>query len=486
MPSARSRDALVIGSGPNGLAAAIVLAQAGLGVTVYEAADRPGGGLRSAALTLPGFTHDVCATIHALGVSSPLFRTLPLHQHGLEWIAPPAPLAHPLDDGTAVILERSVEATAHGLGPDRRAYEWLMQPLVAHAQPILDELLAFWHWPRHPLLLARFGVRAARSAATLATQTFRGPRARALFAGLAAHSVLPLDQLPSSAFGLVLGIAAHANGWPIARGGSQRLADALVAHLRSLGGELVTGARIESLEQLPSANALLCDLAPRHLARLAGNRLPPSYRDQLSRYRYGPGVFKMDWALNGPIPWKAAECARAGTVHLGGALEEIAQSEREAWEGRHSARPFVLLTQPSLFDPTRSPSGSHTAWAYCHVPNGSTVDMTGAIEAQIERFAPGFRSRILARHARTTQDLERDNPNCIGGDVTGGAQDLGQILARPVASLVPHLTPARGLYLCSASTPPGGGVHGMCGYHAARAALSRTFKKRIASVLRKT
>jgi phytoene dehydrogenase-like protein len=477
-----SREALVIGAGPNGLAAAIVLAQAGVRVTVYEAADRAGGGLRSAALTLPGFTHDVCATVHALGVSSPLFRDLPLQQHGLEWIAPPAPLAHPLDDGTAVMLERCVEATAQGLGPDRRAYERLMRPLVSRAQPLLDELLAFWHWPRHPLLLARFGVAAARSAMTLARQAFQGPRAQALFAGLAAHSVLPLDQLPSSAFGLVLGIAAHAGGWPFARGGSQRLADALVAHLRSLGGELVTGARIESLKQLPSADALLCDLAPRHLARLAADRLPASYRDRLSRYRYGPGVFKMDWALSGPIPWTAAECGRAGTVHLGGTLEEIAQSERDAWQGRLSARPFVLLTQPSLFDPTRSPPGSHTAWAYCHVPNGSTADMTDAIEAQIERFAPGFRSGILARHARTTRDLERENPNCVGGDVTGGAQNLGQLLARPVASFVPHLTPANGLYLCSASTPPGGGVHGMCGYHAARAALRRSFGKRTAPV----
>jgi phytoene dehydrogenase-like protein len=470
----RSRyDAVVIGSGPNGLAAAITLAQAGHTVLVREAAGQPGGGLRSAALTLPGFLHDVCASIHALGAASPLFRALPLAEHGLEWVTPEVPLAHPLDDGTAVMLERQLEATAEALGPDAAAYRALMGPLVRHWQALVDDVLGPLRLPRHPVLLARFARHALWPARTLAVRWFRTEPARALVAGLAAHSVLPLERPPTAAFGLILAAAAHAHGWPVARGGSQRLADALVAYLRRRGGEVVTGAPVRSLEELPPARAILCDLAPRHLLQLAGSRLPRRYARQLARFHYGPGVFKVDWALDGPIPWTAAACARAGTVHVGGTLEDIARAERMVWEGRLPERPFVLVTQPSVCDPTRAPAGCHTAWGYCHVPNGSDADLTDRIEAQIERFAPGFCRRILARHTRSAVQLEQDNANHIGGDITGGSQTLWQLLARPAARWNPYTTPVPGLYLCSASTPPGGGVHGMCGVHAARAALRR-------------
>lgn len=464
-------DAIVVGSGPNGLAAAITLVQAGCAVLVLEAKASIGGGMRSAELTLPGFSHDICSAIHPLGVGSPFFRSLPLINYGLEWIYPPAPLAHPLGD-SAVMLEQSIAATGATLGPDAAAYHKLMAPLVAGWNNLAKDLLGpFPFPPHHPIILARFGLNAIRSARRLAESRFKGEKARALLAGLAAHSIMPLEKPPTASFGLVLGILGHAVGWPLPKGGSQRIADALAAYLRSLGGEIVTNSPVESLDALPPARLVMADITPRQFLGLAGDRLPPGYRRQLEGYRYGPGVFKVDWALDGPIPWQAAECLRAGTVHVGGTLEEIAASERAMWQGPPAEKPFVLVAQQSLFDPTRAPVGKQTLWAYCHVPHGSTVDMTARIEAQIERFAPGFRERILARHAMSPAQFERYNPNYIGGDINGGVQDFWQLFTRPVARWVPYSTPIKGVYLCSSSTPPGGGVHGMCGYHAARAAL---------------
>ncbi len=478
MPQQVSYDAVVVGSGPNGLAAAIRLAQEHLTVLVLEANDTLGGGTRSAELTLPGFVHDLCSAIHPLGLGSPFFRQLPLEKYGLKWIQPGLPLAHPLEHGRAVVLQRSVTDTSEGLGRDRKAYQRLLTPLVAHWENLAQEFLQpLLHLPRRPLLLARFGRLACRSAAALAKGCFAEEPTRALFAGLAAHSFLPLEQSPSAAFGLVLGLLGHAVGWPLPRGGSQQIANALAAHLRALGGELMTHHRVESVDQLPLARAILLDVTPRQVLRLAGHRLPASYRRRLERYRYGPGVFKLGYALAAPIPWQASDCARAGTVHVGGTFEEVAASEREMAAGKPPERPFVLLAQPSLFDNTRAPAGKHTAWAYCHVPNGSTFDMTDRIERQVERFAPGFRDRILARHASNCADIARQNANLVGGDINGGLADWRQLLARPVLSLTPWRTPVPGLYLCSASTPPGGGVHGMCGWHAAEAALRDCFKR---------
>lgn len=465
-PNRQARD-VVIGSGPNGLAAAIMLARAGRRVTVYEAEEQIGGGTRSAELTLPGFLHDICSAVHPMAVSSPCFEQFPLFVHGLEWIHPGAPLAHPLDDGSAVMLERSVDATARnlggdgGAGPDGDAWRRLMEPLASGWAQLRRDLLAVPRLPHHPLLMARFGLHAIRSARGLAYGLFRGERARALFAGLAAHSIMPLEKPASVAIGLALGAAGHAVGWPIPRGGSQRIADALAGYFRSMGGEIVSATRIASI---PDAPLVLCDISPRQLVAIAGDRLPERYRNALSRYRYGPGVFKMDFALDGPIPWRATECLRAATVHVGGTFDEIA-----AWEAGYVGRPFLLLAQPSLFDSTRAPTGKHTAWTYCHVPNGSTADMSGAIESQIERFAPGFRERILARRAMPPAEVERHNANLIGGDIAGGANDLRQMFLRPTPRL--YNTPLPGVFLCSSSTPPGGGVHGMCGYYAARAAL---------------
>jgi len=468
-----STDAIVVGSGPNGLAAAIELAGADLSVTVLEAEEQIGGGVRSAELTLPGFVHDVCSAIYPFGYGSPFFATLPLAAHGLEWIHPAAPLAHPLDDGTAVLLERSIEKTGEHLGRDAGAYRGLMEPLAEKWSQLAVEILAPPHLPRHPLLLARFARHGLRSAAALAKARFAGRRAPSLLAGLAAHSFLPLDRPASAAVGLVLALAGHAAGWPIPRGGAGRLSAALADHFRSLGGIIETKTLIRSLDQLPQGRTVLLDVTPRQFLKLASERLGAGYRGRLRRYRYGPGVFKIDWALAGPIPWKAAACARAGTVHLGGTLEEIAAGESEVWRGRHPEKPFVLLAQQSLFDPSRAPAGKHTGWAYCHVPNGSTVDMTAAIEKQVERFAPGFGELILARHTRSAAQYQTYNPNCIGGDINGGVQDLAQIFGRPVLSLDPYATDLAGVYLCSSSTPPGGGVHGMCGYHAARSVLKK-------------
>jgi phytoene dehydrogenase-like protein len=445
------------------------MAQQGKSVAVYEANETIGGGARSAELTLPGFVHDVCSAVYPLAVGSPFFRSLPLARYGLQWVQPPAPLAHPFDDGTAVMLERSIDGTASSLGADAKSYRKLMGPLVAGWNGLDADLLGPLRWPRDPFTFARFGLRAIQPARRLAEKQFRGEQARALFAGLAAHSMLSLEHWASAAFGLVLGTTAHALGWPIARGGAQKLADALASHLRDLGGEIFAGRRVAVLDELPPARYVLCDVTPRQLVQLAGDRLSTGYRAKLERYRYGMAAFKVDWALSAPVPWKATECARAATVHLGGRMEEIAASESAAWRGRERQRPFVLAVQPSLFDPTRAPEGKHTLWTYCHVPHGSTADMTRAIEQQIERFAPGFRDVVLARHVMPPSELERCNPNLVGGDINGGAADLRQLFFRPTSSC--YRTSSKGLYICSASTPPGGGVHGMCGHLAALQAL---------------
>ena len=456
--------ALVIGSGPNGLTAAILLARAGIRVTVHEAAEQIGGGARSAELTLPGFVHDICSTIHPLAMASPCFEQFPLAGFGLDWVHPGAPLAHPLDDGTAAVWERSIDDTARGLGADGEAWRRLMEPL-AEAWPdlrlaVLAPMIPPWPVLRHPIRMAQFGLQALRSARELTETLFQTEPARALFAGVAAHGVLPMEAPGSAAAAMMLGLAAHTVGWPMACGGAQSIADALAGYLRSLGGEIVTGSRITAL---PDSGLVMCDVTPRQFLALAADRLPPLYRRSLRRYRYGPGAFKIDWALDGEIPWTARECARAGTVHLGGTMPEIAR-----WERTFEGPPFILLTQPTLFDPSRAPAGYHVAWAYCHVPNGSTRDMTAEIEQQVERFAPGFRRRIVARHVMPPRALEAHNPNLVGGDFMGGALDLRQLFLRPNWRM--YRTPLKGVYLCSASTPPGGGVHGMCGYNAVKAA----------------
>jgi phytoene dehydrogenase-like protein len=463
-------DGVVIGSGPNGLAAAIVLARAGRSVLVLEAEEKIGGGTRSCELTLPGFMHDVCSAVHPMAVASPFLSSLPLHEHGLEWIEPPYPLAHPFDDGTAAILDHSIETTCHLLGRDGGNYRNLIAPLAAQWNFLTEEILGPIGFPKHPLVMAQFGLHALQPASWLARSTFKSEAARALFAGVAAHSILPLEFWGTSAIGLVLSAAAHEKGWPIPRGGSQKIADAMASYLGTLGGEIATGARVRSLKDLPPSEIVLCDLSPQGLLQIAGERFPASYRRALENFRHGPGVFKLDWALSGPIPWKAPECGHAGTIHIGGTLAEIASSERDCWKSAISERPFVLLTQSSLFDPSRAPAGCHTAWAYCHVPNASTQDMTERIEAQVERFAPGFRDLILARSTKSPATLERENSNLVGGDITGGANILSQLFLRPTRQL--YATPVKGLYLCSASTPPGGGVHGMCGYHAGMRALA--------------
>ena len=462
-------DAIVIGAGPNGLAAAITLARAGQSVLVFEQSTRAGGGLRSDALTLPEFVHDVYSSVYPLGVASPFFGSLPLPSLGAEWVHPPLPLAHPLDGTDAVVISRSVGETVADLGEDRTAWAQLFGPLAERWEALVGDVLAPPHVPRHPWLLARFGREALRSASAVATSRFRGMRARALFAGLAAHSTLRLDARPSAAAGLLLGTLAHAVGWPFVKGGAFRLADALAAELISLGGEIVTGHSVSSMDTLQPSRSVLCDVTPRQLASIAGPTLSARYRASLERYRYGPGVFKLDWALSDPIPWRASLCRTAGTVHVGGTLNEIASAEAAAWEGAIADRPFVLVTQPTVVDSSRAPAGRHVAWGYCHVPQGSSVDMTERVESQVERFAPGFRDAILARHRAAPRDLERANPNLVGGDIGGGALDLGQLFTRPTWR--GYRTSAAGLYLCSSSTPPGGGVHGMCGYYAAHAAL---------------
>ena len=472
-------DAILIGSGPNGLAAAIVLATAGLSVAVLEREATLGGSCRTAPLTLPGFRHDVCAAVFPLAAASPFFRGLPLERFGLEWIRSPACLAHPFDDGTTAVLWPSLERTVEELGGTPR-YRRLMQTLLPDAEELFADLLAPPHLPAPSaaMSLARFGAWALRSGEPAARRLSPNPRAQALFGGLFAHSMLALHAPMSAAAGLILALAAHSEsvGWPIARGGSQTLAEALAAHLRSLGGAIHTSIDVESLAQLPSARLVLADVTPRQIVRMAGSRLSGGFEKSLARYRYGLAAFKVDWALDGPIPWAAPACAEAATVHLGGGLEEIAESERAAWDGMPVRRPFVILSQPSLFDPSRAPAGAHTAWAYAHVPNGHAEDVTERIEAQVERFAPGFRGTILARSTLSPSDLESHNPNLVGGDISGGLFDLGQAFLRPTARL--YGTSESNLFLCSASTPPGPGVHGMCGYHAARAALDSIGKAR--------
>jgi phytoene dehydrogenase-like protein len=471
-----SYDGIVVGAGPNGLAAAIRLAQAGLSVLVVEANETLGGGTRSAELTLPGFIHDLCSAVHPMAAGSPFFRQLDLEKFGLAWIEPGLPLAHPLSAGQAVTLDRSVATTARGLGGDGTAYERLMHPLISDWEILATEFLQpLLHWPDHPLKLARFGLRAMNSAVQLTSNWFQEERAKALFAGLAGHSFLPLETIPSAAFGLVLAMMGHAVGWPSARGGSQQICNALASVLRSLGGELQVNWRVAKLDELPKARVVLLDITPCQLLRIAGDHLPTAYAKRLSRFEYGPGIFKIDYALNGPIPWSAEACRRAGTVHVCGRFEEVALAEREVNEGRHPERPFVLLAQPSLFDSTRAPHGKQVAWAYCHVPNGSSVDMTRPMEDQIERFATGFRERVLARHTSNCPAIESKNANLVGGSINGGAVGLWQMLARPILSPAPYRVPRQGLYLCSSSTPPGGGVHGMCGFHAAEVALRDWF-----------
>ncbi len=473
--SASSYDAVVVGSGPNGLAAAIVLQQAGLSVLLLEGKNELGGGLRTAALTLPGFRHDICSAIHPLAAASPYFQTLPLAQYGLEYSTPPVAAAHPFDDGTAAAVVHSLADTAQSLGPDAEAYRSLLAPLITSWPGIANDVLAPLHLPRHPLDMARFGLPALLPATVLARR-FQGEKAKGLLAGMAAHAIQPLSNLTTSAIGLVLLIAAHRGGWPLPRGGSQAIADALVAHFRALGGTVATGTFVRSLAQLPPAKAVLFDVTPAQLLQIAGHSLSSIYRWQLRRYRYGMGVFKVDWALAAPIPFTAPECAQAGTVHLGGTLAEIAAGERASAQGRHPEKPFVLLAQQSLFDASRAPAGQHTAWAYCHVPNGSRVDRTAAIEQQVERFAPGFRERIIGRYTFDTAQMESYNPNYVGGDINGGLLDISQLFTRPALRASPYRTSQRGLYLCSSATPPGGGVHGMCGYHAAKRALRDVFR----------
>lgn len=471
----REYDAVVVGAGPNGLAAAILLQQQGLSVLLLESSKEIGGGLRTAELTLPGFHHDVCSAIHPLAAGSPFFKSLPLKERGLEFISPALAAAHPFDDGTAAVLSQSLSDTAHMLGADSKPYLDLMQPIVEDWPLLIPEILGPLHIPRHPLVMARFGVKALQSATWL-SRRFATQQAKGLFGGMAAHSIHPLSNLTTSAIALVLMAAAHREDWPIPKGGSFRIAEALASYFVSLGGLIERNFHVTSLQQLPSARAVLFDITPRQLLQIAGHRFSSLYRRQLEKYRYGMGVFKIDWALDTPIPFRAEAARQAGTVHLGNTFDEIAWSEQQSAGGKIVDKPFVLLAQQSLFDNTRAPQGKHTAWAYCHVPNGSGADMTNAIEKQVERFAPGFRERILGRHVMDTAQMEAYNPNYIGGDINGGIIDIGQLFTRPALRYSPYRSSAKGLYICSSSTPPGGGVHGMCGYHAARRALRDIFK----------
>jgi phytoene dehydrogenase-like protein len=468
-------DTVVVGSGPNGLSAAITLQRAGLSVLLLEAKSSVGGGLRTEELCLPGFKHDVCSAIHPMAVASPFFQSLPLKDFGLEYIFPSLPAAHPFDDGTAAVLNKSVEETTRLLGDDANAYIRLLIPVMQSWPEIVDDILAPLSLPKHPLLMAQFGTKAMLSAITL-SKRFKEKQARGLWAGMAAHSIQPLSNATTSAIALVLMAVGHIHGWPLPKGGSQSIAKALADYFVSLGGKIELNTTVNSLQQLPSSHAVLLDVTPRQLLQIAGHQFSSIYKWQLSKYRYGMGVFKVDWALGGPIPFKAEACRHAGTVHIGNTLEEIATSEQATWNGGHPEKPFVLLAQQSLFDASRAPAGKHTAWAYCHVPNGSTIDMTEAIEKQVERFAPGFRERILARHVMNTAQLQEYNANYIGGDINGGVIDLRQLFTRPALRWSPYRTSSKGIYICSASTPPGGGVHGMCGYHAATRALKDIFK----------
>jgi phytoene dehydrogenase-like protein len=465
-------DALIIGSGPNGLSAAIALAQKGLSVKVYESADTVGGGTRTKELTLPGFHHDVCSAIHPMAVGSPFWKKLPLEQYGLKWIHPTYPLAHPLDDAPAAVLHKSLDETAAGLHQDGEAYKQLFQLFVDQWDDLGPELLSpLQRFPAHPLLLAKFGLKALQPAQGLAEHRFSTEQARSLFAGLAAHSTLPLDKISTSAIGLVLGIIGHKIGWPMPKGGSHQITKVLAAHLEQLGGEIETNAEIVTLRELPRSQIILFGNTPKQILRIAEKELPASYAKKLRSFKYGAGVYKMDIALGEPIPWLDDRCGQAGTVHLGGTLQEIARSERTIAKGGHPDRPYVLLSQQSMFDESRAPEGKHTAWAYCHVPNGSTRDMSNPILGQIERFAPGFKDCILDYHVMNTRAIERYNANYIGGDINGGKQDITQLFTRPAGLLDPYHIPGTSMFICSSSTPPGGGVHGMCGYNAGQSAL---------------
>lgn len=480
--TARSQyDAVVVGAGPNGLSAAITLARAGLSTLLVEGRAVVGGGTRSDELTWPGVVHDVCSAVHPLGVGSPFFRALPLERHGLVWLDSPSPLAHVMDDGRAAMLERSVDATADAFGPDASAYRALMTPFVAHAEPLLRSVLAPLRVPAHPWLMARFGLAAFASMRGLATSLFRERPPGAMLASIAAHAMVPLDRSATASFALVLAVAGHAVGWPVARGGSQSIANALASYYRAIGGDVVVGWPVTSLSDLPPARAYLLDVSPERLRTIAGDRLTPRYVRRLERFRRGPGVFKADWLLRGPIPWADPRCARAVTVHLSGDLDAIDASLRAVNEGRMSERPLVLLGQPSVVDPSRAPDGMHTVWAYCHVPHAATLDASGLLEDRIEAFAPGFRDLVVARACRRAVDIERDDPNDVGGDIAGGRSDLRQLFFRPMPKLDPYATSAPDVFLCSASTPPGGGVHGMCGYWAARSALRHRFGKKAPS-----
>jgi len=479
-PEKRDYDAVIVGSGPNGLAAAILLQQNGVSVLLLEGKDTIGGGLRTEELTLPGFKHDVCSAIHPLAVGSPFFETLPLHKHGLEYIYPEVATAHPFDNGTAAVLKKSIIETADLLGADRDAYIKLMAHLVKSWPGLAPDVLGPLTFPKHPVDLAIFGLDALTSSTYLAKR-FKTEEAKGLLAGMAAHSIQPLTNLSTSAIALVLMANGHLKGWPVPKGGSVKIADALASYFTSIGGKIETSTYITSFDQLPSANAVLFDVTPKQLLQIAGHKFSSLYKWQLERYRYGMGVFKVDWALDDVVPFKAKGARQAGTVHIGGTLKEIAAGEQQIWEGLHPEKPFVLLAQQSLFDSTRAPEGKHTAWAYCHVPNGSNKDMTDIIEKQVERFAPGFRERIIGRHTFNTRQLENYNPNYIGGDINGGVIDLGQLFTRPVLRRSPYRTSAKGIYICSSSTPPGGGVHGMCGYHSAKRALKDVFNISIKS-----
>jgi phytoene dehydrogenase-like protein len=467
-------DAIVVGAGPNGLAAAIRLQQEGLSVLLIEAKSTVGGGMRTAELTLPGFKHDVCSAIHPMAAMSPFFKRLPLHKFGLEYIEPPVAAAHPFDDGQAAILSKSIEETALSLNIDKEKWDRSIRPLVINWPLIENDLLASLRFPKHPVAFTQFGLQAIQSATQYAKR-FQSKEAKGLWAGLAAHSILPLSYSATSAIALVLTIAAHSVGWPLPKGGSQSIANALAAYFISLGGKVQTNFYVRSLKDLPSSHAVLFDVGPKQLLQIAGHQFSSLYKWQLKRYRYGMGVFKVDWALDAPIPFASEECRRAGTVHIGNTIEEINENETAAWKGKHVDKPFVLLAQQSLFDNTRAPQGKHTAWAYCHVPNGSEKDMTEEIEKQVERFAPGFRERIIGRHVMNTKQLEDYNANYRGGDIIGGAANLSQVFARPALRYSPYRTSAKGIYICSASTPPGGGVHGMSGFHAANRALRDLF-----------
>lgn len=473
--SKKDFDAIIVGSGPNGLAAAITLQKAGLSVLVVEGKDSIGGGMRTLELTLPGFKHDVCSAIHPMAVGSPFFANIPLHEHGLEFIHAPLAAAHPLDNGETAILSKSIKETATSLGIDHDAYLNLIEPLVESWPKIAADVMSPLHFPKYPLLMAQFGLNAMKPASWVANR-FSTEKAKGLWAGMAAHSIQPLTNYSTAAIGIVLSAVGHIHGWPIPKGGSQSIADALASYFVSLGGKIETGLMVQSLHQLPSSNAVLFDVTPKQLLQIAGDRFSPIYKWQLERYRYGMGVFKIDWALSGPIPFTSPECRMAGTVHLGNTFSEIAAGEQLSSSGGHPEKPFVLLAQQSLFDSTRAPEGKQTAWAYCHVPNGSAVDMTKAIENQVERFAPGFKDLILERNTMNSMQMEAYNPNYIGGDINGGIIDIGQLFTRPALRSSPYRTSAKGIYICSSSTPPGGGVHGMCGFHAAKTALNDIFK----------